>query len=347
MAIDQRDQDELEKMMEELGGEDITIGEAMDDSVLITDEDKEDESLDFNEPEEEEDESDDGEEPEDENTESEDEYEDDNGSEPSGDEEDSEQEDGNIEEPDFESIEVNVGGHKISINSKEELMRYVNLGAEQFGKETPKPSKSDTIVKQGKLSDEDLELLAEAKTGSKEAIAKLAQKNGIDILDIEPDMAENYKKTIEYTQPSDADIEADKIINDVPHYEEFQRVTANLPQSFMKAVTANGGDLKTFSAHIRSGLAQKVIPEAIKHSQLNGTSFMDSYIQVGQKMSTEPAPKEKPQRRESEAMKKVRRRANSGKKTNAPKKSGTSGDDIWDMNDDEFQKELDSMGSIA
>ena len=73
---------------------------------------------------------------------------------------------------------------------------------------------------------------------------------------------------------------------------------------------------------------------------------MDAYIKVGQQMSTQKQENkvpEKKERRESEAMKKVRKRANAGKQNNAPKKVESDADDIWDMNPEDFAKEANNL----
>ena len=108
--------------------------------------------------------------------------------------EDDNQEGNEKDSVDFEPIEVEVSGVKVVINSKEEMLAYVKKGASTFNVEQDRFTEEKTILEQGKISADDLKLLVDAKNGSKEALALLARKANIDILDVESEMADSYTR---------------------------------------------------------------------------------------------------------------------------------------------------------
>jgi hypothetical protein len=235
---------------------------------------------------------------------------------------------------DFEPIEVEVAGVKVTINSKEEMLAYIKKGASTFNTEPEKFTEEKVILEQGKVSAEDLKLLVDAKNGSKEALALLARKANIDILDVESEMADDYTQQTQYYQQSEVDKVADEILSDTELASEFKRVASALPQDFMSEVTSNARDLKAFSGHIKSGIAQEVIPLAINSQIVNGGTFLENYNKIGQALAmkkAQPEVKREVGQREQE----FRKRASSGSGHNS-QSVGNSGKDIWDMSDEDF-----------
>jgi len=237
---------------------------------------------------------------------------------------------------DFEPIEVEVSGHKVIISSKEEMLAYIKAGASSFNKEPERYVEEKSIISQAGLSADDLKLIAEAKAGSKEAIALIAKRAGVDILDVENEMAESYKQQKEYHQQSEVDVVADEILKDETHANDFRKISGTLPKDFMDEITSNAKDLKAFSNHIKSGIAQKVIPLAINSQIVNGGTFLENYNKIGFALSQQKQEPEK-KREVGEREKELRKRASSGKGNNHQTQS-TSDKDIWDMSDEEFDK---------
>jgi hypothetical protein len=239
-----------------------------------------------------------------------------------------------VKETDFKPIEVEVGGHKVTITSQEDLMAYVTKGAESFSAKPDKYSNEKAIIEQGNLTQDDLKLLIDAKNGSKEAIAKLAELSKVDVLDLEAEMASQYKSTFEPKIESEIDRVAGEILKDENHANDFRRISSNLPSDFMDAIAGNAEALKNFSGHIKSGLAQEVIPLAITAQMRYGGTFMDHYVSIGQKVSQN---KQAPQRTMSDEELSMRKRASSVKsKTSQETKKIDNGDDVWNMTDEEF-----------
>ena len=239
----------------------------------------------------------------------------------------------------FEPIEVEVGGSKIKINSQEELVKLATKGIGSVNIETNKDSIVDKFVKQADISQAELTLLADIKNGDVNAIAKLAELAKIDTLDIDSKLAGEYKPGFQLTQETDVEIAAGEIVRDVEHATEFRKITSELPQAFVTAISSDANKLIAFSGHIKSGLAQKVLPEAMKEVAVNGGSLFDAYAKIGYKMSQEKPAEEKVEVKEkrvvSKKEKEMRDRANGDDKS-GDENTDTSATDIWDMSDDEF-----------
>ncbi len=266
----------------------------------------------------------------------EEENEDDNGDSGDGHEDESTNAEEERSELDFEPIEVEVAGHKVTITSKEEMLAYIRKGASSFEAKPETLQEEKLVIEQGKLSADDLKLLVDARNGSKEALAKIAKNANIDLLDVDNEMADSYTQQQEYFRQSEVDIVADEILKDEVHATDFRNIAKTLPQSFMDEITSNAKDLKAFSGHIKSGIAQKVIPMAINSQIVNGGTFLENYNRVGQAMNQQtkqPEQKREIGQREAD----LRKRASSGTGHNH-QSDKFSGKDVWDMSDEEFDK---------
>ena len=234
---------------------------------------------------------------------------------------------------DFTPIEVEVNGYNVTINSQDEMMEYIRKGADTFNKQPETHVEEKLVIDQGKLSSDDLKLLVEAKNGSKEALAKLATLGNVDIMDIDEDTASGYKQEIQYNVPTEVDKVASQIMSDEVHATEFRQITNTLPKEFTQAISQDANMLSQFSQHIKSGLAQEVIPKAINASMTNGKSFLQNYAEIGKQTHDG---KQVEKRAVSEKEQKLRNRANSSKGVNNSKATATTADDIHDMTDAEF-----------
>ena len=246
--------------------------------------------------------------------------------------------------PEFTPIEIEVGGYKVKITSQEDLMAYVTKGAESFSKKEDKFVNEKTILEQGNLTSDDLKLLIDAKNGSKEAIAKLAELAKVDVLDLDSEMASQYKGQFEPYIESDVDKVANEILADVEHATNFRNVSNSLPKDFMNAISSNAEALKNFSGHIKSGLAQEVIPMAITAQMRYGGSFMDHYVDIGQKVSANKTAQAvaKPERSMSTEEVAMRQRASAKSGSHVETKKDNSAEDIWNLSDAEFAEKYGS-----
>lgn len=253
----------------------------------------------------------------------------------------------NVEE--FKPIEFEYSGHKIKVESQDELMAMLRKSAELQTNFKPK-TKEELALEQAGLSAEDIALYIDAKNGDKNALAKIATLGKIDLLDVSEEDATAYTKKFDIVEPNDAEIIAQSIVNDKQLFETFTRVTSGLPKHFIQAVTSNGKDLATFKEQIQSGLAQEIIPQALKLTY-QGVDFIDAYVRVGTKIMSERASnntqqQQQPQDRTiSDREKNLRKIANDKNSGSQKTNKNVEADDVWNMSDDDFEK-LVSSGKI-
>ena len=250
----------------------------------------------------------------------------------------------------FEPVEFEYSGHKIKVESQDELIAMLRKSAELQTNFKPK-TKEELALEQAGLSAEDIALYIDAKNGDKNALAKIATLGKIDLLDVSEEDATAYTKKFNIVEPNDAEIIAQSIVNDKQLFETFTRVTSGLPKHFIQAVTSNGKDLATFKEQIQSGLAQEIIPQALKLTY-QGVDFIDAYVRVGTKIMSERASntdsqqQQQPQDRTiSDREKNLRKIANDKNSGSQKTNKNVEADDVWNMSDADFEK-LVSSGKI-
>ena len=246
----------------------------------------------------------------------------------------------------FEPIEFEYSGHKIKVESQDELIAMLRKSAELQTNFKPK-TKEELALEQAGLSAEDIALYIDAKNGDKNALAKIATLGKIDLLDVSEEDATAYTKKFNVVEPNDAEIVAQSIVNDKQLFETFTRVTSGLPKHFIQAVTSNGKDLATFKEQIQSGLAQEIIPQALKLTY-QGVDFIDAYVRVGTKIMSERASnniqqQQQPQDRTiSDREKNLRKIANDKNSGSQKTNKNIEADDVWNMSDEDFEKLVSS-----
>ena len=240
---------------------------------------------------------------------------------------------------DFKPVEFEIAGQKIVLNSEEELRAMLSKGAESLSKQDDSLSLEKAIIEQGRITADDLKLLIDAKNGDPKAIAKLAANSKIDILEVDADDADKYVPNFQPTIISDTEKVAREIANDKEHAEVFTKIASGLPMDFKQAIMSNANDLKTFSQHIKSGLAQQIIPEAMKLTFTEGLSFSDAYVKVGSELVNKQPEQKKIERTLTDREKELRKKASEQGNNQADgSRKKLTVDDIANMPIEEFEK---------
>ena len=255
------------------------------------------------------------------------------------DEADSENSDYQEDSSGFTPVEVQVGNQTITLDSQEELLAFVKKGSSQPSRS--RKSKNDQIVEQGNLSEDDLKLFIDARNGDADAIAKIAKQAKVDVYELSEEQADNYRAKFEPQLMTEVDEVAEDILNDVPLHTQFQEVVKTIPDDFKAEIATNPKALRNFANHIKSGLAQEVIPQAIKAQILEGGSFLENYAKIGRELSKQNTKehKEKTVRKVNPRAEKLKEKAKNHKGSNKGTRTKQTGDDIWDMSSEDFAKE--------
>ena len=228
----------------------------------------------------------------------------------------------------FKPITVKIDGIDVQLNSIEEVTKYVKNNK-------AKKSQADLMIEQSGISKEDIALLLAAKKVNKNAIAKLAQLGEVDLLDVDEEMAKDFDGKFEVKEPTEVDNVASSILANKELASKFQDTVKQLPQSFTTAIAQNADMLRSFSIQVETGLAEKIIPEAIKRTKLDGGDFMDNYTAIGNEMIQSQARKPK-----NGNIDKVL--DNNSQDQNESHNSEITAEDIGNMSDEEFEKYVEN-----
>ena len=241
----------------------------------------------------------------------------------------------------FESITVKSGDFDIIIDNKEDLMKYLQKGADSLSIKENTKTLENNIVDQGELSPEELTLLVDAKNGSKEAIAKLMEIAKVDQFDIEDGMKDEYQPQFKPYMENDIDKIANEIMQDSELTKQYQQITGQIDTDFVSKVQGNAELLKNFAGHVKSGLAMEIIPQAMTHRMNNGGTFFDAYSTVGQKIiANRGKGKQMEQSNQKPEMtnreKEIRSKITDQKEANHSQGKPDTAKEIWELSEEEF-----------
>jgi len=242
-------------------------------------------------------------------------------------------------------IPIKARGMEFNIGTEKELIDLAHKGFDYFKKtqELAEWRKSIDVLSKSGMTLDELQRFADLKGGDKDAVAATLEAYGVDPIYVESEDAKNYQPS---KMHSDMPVEIEQIAEDIrsnpEHAEHFKRVSQTLPDDFVNEVASNANLLAHFSDHVKRGLAEKVIPEAIKAQMLNGGRFMDHYSRIGNAMSEQeqPVPAEAPVVEEREPMsnreRELRSKASSPRRGTPKPSFKADADSIWDLSDEEF-----------
>jgi len=164
-----------------------------------------------------------------------------------------------------------------------------------------------------------------------EALALLAEQNGIDMYDAEK---KDYQPVVE-----NKNYELDDVISEINENEEIavqmNDYVSSVPKQVKDRLTSEPELLRAINVDMRQGIAQQIMPEVIKQLAINSNQdFVSLYQSIGQRIipSNEPTAKEvKPSK--PEVTREDKKRVAVSKKTPIPeKKIADDYDAAWDDN---------------
>ena len=279
-------------------------------------------------------------------------------------ESDNETEDSTTEEPteskgfDFNSMpmdtvipmEINANGMKMKATMNELVagfqkgMHYTKKMQELSG-----VKRLVSIATSNGLSEEDLNLLVEAKGGNQEAIAKIMATAKVDPLDIDTDEHKNYSPA-DYGK-DELDVDMDMVVKTIKADTEtssfVEDAIQSMPQDMYDMVSGSADNLDSLYKDVKNGTYSKVMPEVIKLQSLYGKSepTIDTYIKVANQFVegetvVEESPKESSEEKKTRSNN--RKKVASTSKAPAKKKSYIK-DDVKSLGEDDFDKEFEKI----
>lgn len=192
-------------------------------------------------------------------------------------------------EPETAQVEfepLKVSGKSIPINSLEELYTLASGGAAvtQKFQEIAAHKKSISIMQQHGLTEADLSMLVEARSGNKDALASLVKQSGIDSIDVTDEVSEGYKPGMHI--PSDQQISLHDVQAEIqrdPEYGSTRNIVNNLmDQASQDRLVQNPNMIRALHQDVKSGAYDLVSAHADKLKLMDGgaRSDIEYYIQA-------------------------------------------------------------------
>ena len=138
------------------------------------------------------------------------------------------------------------------------------------------------------LSIEQLTMLGNiVKDKNPEALALLAEQNGIDLFEAEK---KNYKPVVE-----NKNYELDDVIAEINQNEELavqmNNYVSSVPQKIKDMFIGKPDVLRGLNQDMKQGIAQKIMPEVIKQLAINSNQdFIELYQSIGKRVFSQEAP---------------------------------------------------------
>jgi len=250
--------------------------------------------------------------------------------------EESNNEDEDLSKPFKKPIQLKDRDMLIDIKNMDELIQLANKGLNYTRKMqsiSPKRKTLEYIDSKG-ISEDDLHLLADIKTGNKEAITSIAKRHNIDLYSLDADV--EYVPNAQNKVPVYSEVEeiASEILSNDTLANTFKRMVQYTPDDFKAKLGTDPAILRGFATDVERGIAEKVLPEAIKITSINpNISFLDAYGMAYGEIYKQPA-QSMPQKPQIEVKKQdmtvARAKAGIASKSqsNAPKNNSEV--DIWE-----------------
>jgi hypothetical protein len=254
-------------------------------------------------------------------------------------------------------VKIKSRGMEIDITSEKDLIELAHKGFDYFKKtqELAKWRKDIGVIEDAELSIQELQLLADVKKGDKAAIATLMSTYGYDPLEIEPEHGAEYKPTPIPDVNYEVEAIVEQIKSEPEHAQHFQKIATAVPDDFLNEVGSDPVKLMHFNDHIKRGLADKIVPEALKAQAIYGGNFMDHYTRIGQQLAMQdpnmqvptaqpnPAqvtPQQEPQQQKplSDRERELRRKATTPSRGSRKVSFKADAESIWDLPEEEFLK---------
>jgi len=235
---------------------------------------------------------------------------------------------------------------EVEEDSKKEVIADEDTPVEESEKEEAPVEDFAKVLKWNKkeipVTEEELIALAQkgfdstmlgniSKDKNPEALALLAELNGIDMFEAEK---KDYQPVVE-----SKNYELEDVITEINKNEEIATqmndYISSVPQAVKDTLTQNPDVLRGLNTDMVNGIAQQVMPEVIKQLAINPRQdFVSVYREVGQRiMSQQEAPQKEVVEPKPVATRDDKRRVAVSPKNSAPKKAiADDYDAAWDDN---------------
>ena len=174
---------------------------------------------------------------------------------------------------------------------RRQLTRLAQQGLNYAGKTTELAKHKSFVqyAEENGITLEDIQQMALAKGGNKDAISNIAKGANIDVFDLDNDMADDYKpEPVQVPQQADPmlDTIANEILADESAKESFQKWFPTMPQDIQEQVMGNSQVLRGVQEDINSGVFDKAMDQAYKYQRVDGMDFGSAYTRAKNEVRT-------------------------------------------------------------
>lgn len=186
-------------------------------------------------------------------------------------------------------------GREIKLNSPEEVIKLMQLGANYVKKmQAIQPNlkvlrmlENNQMLDEGKLGE-----MIDVMKGDKTAIAKFVKDRNIDPMDIDPETAVDYKPGNH--KIADSEINFQSTIEDIGSSDAGQNLIIQIQHSWDKRskeeVFKEPAHLRILEAHMRDGIYDQIAGEvekqkALGHPEIASMPFIMAYERVGKALA--------------------------------------------------------------
>ncbi len=244
------------------------------------------------------------------------------------------------------------GNIELSLNmdieeERKQGQRLMQQGLNYAGKTTELAKYKSFVnyAEENNVSLEDIQMLAAAKNGDKNAIAQISKNASVDVFDLDNDMAEEFNP-----DPINLAPEADPYINEIAteilgndeHKAAFQKWFPTMPQDVQEQVMSNPGVLHGVQEDIESGVFAPAMEQAYKYQRINGMDFSSAYTRAKHEYVAINQPEPTPDITRGDRQRASAPRSGGG----APSQRSAGGyavGAISDMNDEDFLNDYNKI----
>ena len=176
----------------------------------------------------------------------------------------------------------------IEAKSMDELIQLAQQGL-NYTQKTQELAKHRPIVdyvSKHNITQEDLHLLADLKSGNADALKSIAKQNGVDMFALDTDVDYRPSEANRMSIPSEVDLVAESIMQDTETATKIQSLNQHIPDDFRSKLASDANMLRLYANDVKSGMAERILPEAVKLKAINpNADFLEIYSHVGMKIA--------------------------------------------------------------
>jgi hypothetical protein len=185
------------------------------------------------------------------------------------------------------AVKIKDRGLEIEVKKLSELVKLGSAGLNYTNKSTELAPlrKIADYAKQHNIGIDDLEVLADIRNGNKDALASMAKKYGVDVYDIDTEADYKPSADVKHVEVSYADEVAMEMQQSPEVFEAVRGTLSTIPRNVAEHIVSDGNLLSAFRDDVSTGIAQKVIPEAVKRASIYGGDFIQHYVNIANELS--------------------------------------------------------------